>query len=467
MSLRLMIESSLGVALVFFVLLVAQRTEEQRLYEQAVEGTQTRVAGTLSAQADEATQAAIALRTTARAYDARLDEQAQRLTPLVAQNTRSAQTAQSGAATATQAALQVTQTAQRQHASATQSANTYAAALRQQAATGTQAAIAAQATQAEIEVDGTTAAQDAAASATQFAFVLADVVATSTEHAIEAQATQAAFSTAVMRQANSTTTASAREVAHFVATGTRAARDARSTQSVAQGHALSTQNALIATQTQQAIAFADLAAEASAVVRIVTATPLPTSIPATTLTPPAPPSGDLARYATQSIEIYLPDDYINLDADDDMTTLRNVAAEMGPDYLPFIEAVQANPDLFVLYGVRRQLNDDYTIDNFNIINEHLLVEMPLTDYVSITYQTLPDNVEMVSQEKISLDGQDVARTVLRNHTPTQTVQQVQYIFQGADKQYWILTYTTGEQYFEERLPMFEASARTFRVLPNP
>lgn len=473
MNLRLVIEAGMGVGLIFLVLLASQQMELRRAEEARAQQNQARIVQTLEVQSGQGTQAVVSHRNTVSAYDEQLDERSQTEAAFVAQST---QVAQANAATATQSAFDYTEVALKVIATHTQAIgdavatraqviSDYDEQLSQNAATGTQAALVAIATRSEVESQSTQAAQDAVANATQAALVLADVVATATEGFIHAQDTQIAFSTALVREANVTATVVARELIRFEVTATRAAQEAHSTHVVARGDANATQNALIATQTQQAIAIAGLAAQGTDTAQAFEATPMPTTIVVSSSTPDS--DEPFARYTNQSVEIYLPDDYINLNTQQDMEMLRSIAGEMGQDYLPFVEVMQANPDLFVLYSVRRELNDDFTIDNMNIINEDILVDVPLADFLDITYRELPDNVEMVAQDAIEFDGQDVGRTILRSNSPEQTVQQVQYVFQGDDSEYWILTYTTGAQYFEERFPIFEASARTFRVLETP
>lgn len=480
MNLRLVVEASMGVGLVFFILLTSQQMELRRVDQMAAQQTQTQVMRTLEAQANQATESVASFQATRAAYDTRLDSQAGTITELVAENT---QFAQANAATATQIALDRTQVAETQTqvvqesagtqtqmasdaaADQTQIAQNYNTRLRQNAATSTQAVLVAVATRSELEAQSTRNSQDAAATSTQSALILADMIATGTESAIQAQDTQSAFSTALVREVNATATLNARVMIQFEATSTRAAQDAYSTQVVAQSAADATQNALVATQTQQSITLGNLAAEMTEIIQVLEATPQPTMTP--TPQPIREDTEPLARYANQGVEIYLPDDYINLNNEQDMASLQSVAEEMGDSYLPFIEAVQANPDLFVLYSVRNELNSDFTIDNMSIINEDILVNVPLADFLVLTYGELPDTVEVVAQEAIVVDGRNVGRTILRNYSSSQTVQQVQYVFQGDETEYWILTYTTGEQYFEERFPIFEASARTFRVLETP
>lgn len=173
--------------------------------------------------------------------------------------------------------------------------------------------------------------------------------------------------------------------------------------------------------------------------------------------------GELERFVTDNVEIYLPADYLASDLTDNLDAFLVVIEGLGGEFAETADAIRANADDFELYAVSNLLNPDLTLDSVNVAREEVLSALMLEDYLVLANRNFDENVTVLNEELIDINGLPAARTFFESEFDGYTSAQIRYVLQAGDV-FYTITYTTSSELIESRLPLFEASAATFRVL---
>ncbi|HEY4662739.1 MAG TPA: hypothetical protein VIH07_03570 [Candidatus Humimicrobiaceae bacterium] len=135
------------------------------------------------------------------------------------------------------------------------------------------------------------------------------------------------------------------------------------------------------------------------------------------------------------------------------------------------DVVDANRDYLVFFGYDAEvIEENGNVNIFTITGESKVV-LSLQEYMDISYESVAEQYEkakytfnIVEQEIVALgDNEEVGRTIFEQTVESNETKVAQYIIKnGSD--FWILTFSTDLEQFDENLQDFDAAIETFKIL---
>ena len=201
---------------------------------------------------------------------------------------------------------------------------------------------------------------------------------------------------------------------------------------------------------------------ASQVLLNETATPVPTSTPLPTSTPTPIPG--FAKFEAENIEIWLPDSFSGGDLENDLDVIVNRIKSLGPQYEQMAEQIKANPSAFVLWAFDSNIGSSGGLTNVNIGHEQVISAMTEEMYVEAIKRQLPSSFIVSDPKEVKLGPYDALQLIIQFNQSGISAKELYYVIKNNDI-IWGITYSTGADEFNDRLPVFEQSAQTFYIHP--
>lgn len=182
-------------------------------------------------------------------------------------------------------------------------------------------------------------------------------------------------------------------------------------------------------------------------------------------TPPPIPGWE--KFETDTVELWLPQRFEGVDlSDEKLDVLVEKMRALGPDFEKMAQVVKQNRTAFVMWAFDTEESDSGVLTNVNVTTGHMRAPMPMNNYLDMLSAQLPRQYRVVEQEIVSVDGHQAGRLVLEFESPEAMLKQMLYVIMS-DNTVWTVNYATGTEEFDERLPVFERSIRSFKVRPQP
>ena len=141
------------------------------------------------------------------------------------------------------------------------------------------------------------------------------------------------------------------------------------------------------------------------------------------------------------------------------------------DLTQLADTVKKNKFYLVYFGYDAEMvAQKEDVDIFTITGESRVV-LSLEEYMDLAYESAAEQYEkaeyrfdIVEQEIVEIgDNKEVGRTIFEQTVESKEVKVAQYIIKdGSD--YWILTFSTDLEQFDENLQDFDAAVETFKIL---
>lgn len=198
-----------------------------------------------------------------------------------------------------------------------------------------------------------------------------------------------------------------------------------------------------------------------------TATPQPmaTATPEPTATPvPAAPIAGWEKFEGGGVELWLPESYEGGDLSQDVDLIANNLRSMGPDFEQMAQIIEQNPTMYVIWAYDSDVGASGFLTNVNITTQKVLSAIAIETYMDAVVTQLPEQFQVVEQDVVTLGEYEAGRLVIELDTGVVVAKEVLYAVQDGDT-LWNITYATGLDEFDERLPEFESSALTFKLQP--
>jgi hypothetical protein len=213
-----------------------------------------------------------------------------------------------------------------------------------------------------------------------------------------------------------------------------------------------------------------------------TATPLPPSpTPALTNTPvvqyptptetlptPTPIAGwkkfEGSTKKGARVELWLPENYLGLDPSKDLDLIIEKLKALGSDYEQMAQAIKQNQLAIALLAFDSKLSASGFLANVNITTDQVLSALTLDLIMESIVKESPDHpsFHLLEQGIVSLDRYQAGRIVMESEYPEARVKQLIYIIKQ-DNNVWTITFSAGADEFDQYLPVFEQSIRTFVI----
>lgn len=176
------------------------------------------------------------------------------------------------------------------------------------------------------------------------------------------------------------------------------------------------------------------------------------------------PSAAVKDYSDNGVEITLPASYALGDVEKDLGILvEGLQALSEEDAQDLQTLYEKNKEDIVLWGYDTDSPAEHMTSLVILKNEEF-AGMSLAIISAFANALLGDEVDSLSQERLTLDGRNVLRFLTTaENAGVQTAQAI-YMFNDEDK-LWVVGFFTNQAQIDQRLPTFDAAAASFAVQP--
>lgn len=182
--------------------------------------------------------------------------------------------------------------------------------------------------------------------------------------------------------------------------------------------------------------------------------------PPTKAQPTVPPPAGWKKIAGNSVEIWLPPGYEGGNPSQNLEGKLNKLKAINPDYKKVIEAIKLNPTL-ALVAFELPPKSAF-ITNVNVLPETVTAGTEVEQYLQTVTQEISNQYKVVDQKVVSLNSYRAVRLVAEAPAGNTKVKQLLYAIPQGNT-FWLVTFSTTVEEFEQRLPTFEKSVRTLTM----
>jgi len=180
--------------------------------------------------------------------------------------------------------------------------------------------------------------------------------------------------------------------------------------------------------------------------------------------PTATPIPGWEKFAGDDVELWLPESYEGGNLSEDVEVIIGNLRRLGPDFEPIAQTIEQNPSLYAMWIYDSEIGESGFLTNVAVAKEKVLSAISVNTYLDAAVKKLPAQLQVVERDMVSLNAYEAGRLVIEFTISGTTGKEVLYALKDGNTM-WIITFATGEEEFEQRLPIFEQSALTFAVQP--
>ena len=166
-----------------------------------------------------------------------------------------------------------------------------------------------------------------------------------------------------------------------------------------------------------------------------------------------------------SVELSLPPSYEggNPSNEQDLNALASKLKTINPEYEQRIAAIKQNPNAIALLAFDTQNNQSGFLTNVNVTTQSVENGTTLDKYLQAATQQLTTQYDILERKVVALGEDKVGRIITQPKSSGAPIKQLFYIVPKGNK-FWLITYSTSKTEFDQRLPNFEKSIRTFKLV---
>ena len=190
----------------------------------------------------------------------------------------------------------------------------------------------------------------------------------------------------------------------------------------------------------------------------------PASLPATwtpTTKPVIAPPVGWALFDSREVEIWLPDNFVGGDPEQDIPALIDQMRADGGHFAEAAEILESNPGSFILWMFDSAESKSEVLTNLTIVKEIVPAEITVEQYLEAAQSHFPDSYDVLAAGPVALEsGFEAGRIVLETSYAGLAIKEIVYVLKLEDIVYG-LTFATSVEEFDSRLPVFKQAAQTF------
>ena len=177
------------------------------------------------------------------------------------------------------------------------------------------------------------------------------------------------------------------------------------------------------------------------------------------------PSASWKFIKGNGVEISLPSSYEggNPSNKQDLNALASKLKTINPEYEQRIAAIKQNPNAIALLAFDTQNNQSGFLTNVNITTQAVENGTTLDKYLQAATQQLTTQYDILERKVVLLGKEKVGRIITQPKASGAPIKQLFYIVPQGNR-FWLITYSTSKTEFDQRLPNFEKSIRTFKLV---
>ncbi len=182
----------------------------------------------------------------------------------------------------------------------------------------------------------------------------------------------------------------------------------------------------------------------------------------TTSKPPTIPRDGWKEIAGQGVTLSLPANYEGGNPSTDLDEITQKLKAIAPSYAQSMEVIKQNPEAIALLAFDPQSGKSGFLTNVNITKEEVPQDVTVEQYLKAASQQIANQYKVLEQKVVPLDQYQAGRITAEAKAGEITIKQLFYAVKN-DKKFWLVMYSTTSAEFDQRLPNFEQSIRTFKV----
>ncbi|WP_448268288.1 protein kinase domain-containing protein [Nostoc sp. DSM 114159] len=160
-------------------------------------------------------------------------------------------------------------------------------------------------------------------------------------------------------------------------------------------------------------------------------------------------------------ELWLPPSWEGGDLNDKLDELRTSLRSHNPDLENFVKIVQQNPSAFVIWALDSVKGNSGFLTNVIVSKEQVTFTINLETYLQEVSKHFPTQIRIIDMKTELVDNYQVG-WIITETSLGRSGKQIYYVIKDG-RTIWSIIFSTGADEFEQRLPIFEASLRTFSV----
>jgi outer membrane murein-binding lipoprotein Lpp len=168
------------------------------------------------------------------------------------------------------------------------------------------------------------------------------------------------------------------------------------------------------------------------------------------------------KFEGKGIELWLPDSYVGGDISENMDLILSRVRDLGADFEQIAQMIEQNPDMYALWATDSEIGPSGFLTNVGVTSEQILTTVSVDTYLDAAEAQFPAEFQIVSREKVSLGEYEAGRVEVEFEYFGIFIKELLYTVKDGTTM-WVITYATGLDEFEDRLPEFEQSANSFQT----
>jgi hypothetical protein len=186
----------------------------------------------------------------------------------------------------------------------------------------------------------------------------------------------------------------------------------------------------------------------------------PITLPTNEILPTSIPGWE--KFEAKGVELWLPESYDGGNISEDMQTVVDKIKSLGPEYENMATVIEQNPDMFAIWAFDSNIGASGSLTSAAITFEKVLSVITIDTYLDAATSQLPASFVVTDRKIVKLNGYDAGRLMIEFSITGSNGKELMYAVKN-DNVFWVITFGTGADEFDQRLPIFEKSALTFKV----
>lgn len=162
------------------------------------------------------------------------------------------------------------------------------------------------------------------------------------------------------------------------------------------------------------------------------------------------------------VSLSLPSQYEGGNPGTDIERLESRLEAINPSYTERIEPIKQRTKAIALIAFDPQKSETETITNVSVIQEKLPENTDSKTVINDALEKISLVYEIVETKDVAVNNYQAKRIIAEADSQGTLIKPLLYLLVDKDT-LWLVTYTTTATEFEQRLPNFEKSVKTFRV----
>lgn len=170
----------------------------------------------------------------------------------------------------------------------------------------------------------------------------------------------------------------------------------------------------------------------------------------------------LKKIQGDGVELSVPTDYEGGNPSKDLDSISQKLTAINPQYQKALEPLKKNPSAVSLLAFDLQSAKSAQPTMINVSKRKVPAEMSVEQALNKATQQLQPPYQVLEQKVVPVEKYQAGRILVQVPAPKPQVKQLFYIIKNGNT-FWVVTYVSSVDKFDQLLPTFEESIRTFNL----